>query len=263
MTISAAIAFVQGALSSAPGVALIGNYGTTLTGSNGNNTNVVSWQWTIVDVPPGSAVPLGPFAATPTASFVPDLNGGYLVQLTVTDGLGNTATDFRCFQVPETSGRIIPPFKGTDASLNFIISAVMNLRGWAPFMTAYCKEVDLLALGGGSSSNYQPVAAPGPGTFTLAPYTTREANCTGGAVVLNIAPLTSGQWARMRIIGNPGTNSVTVNYPSGTGLEYPLGVGTGPDTYATSIVFNQVGEEGMVIEWYCPPTGTQLRVGLS
>jgi hypothetical protein len=150
MTVSASIAFTQGATVGAPGVAIIGVDGTAVVVSNGNNLEVVTWQFTIVDVPVASALPTGivQTGASPTYTFTPDVAGGYLVLLTVFDVDGNFATDYRVFQVPETSGRIIPPFKSTDQSLNFIISSVMNTRGWALFQDAYNKEVDVLSAGG-------------------------------------------------------------------------------------------------------------------
>jgi hypothetical protein len=151
MTVSSSLAFTQGLQVGAPGVAIIGVDGTAVVASNGNNANVVTWTFAMVDVPPGSALPIGivQTGSSPTYTFTPDITGGYLLELTVFDSSGNFAIDYRTFQVPETSGRIIVPFKGTDASLNFIISSVMNLRGWAPFQGAYDKEVDLLSLGGG------------------------------------------------------------------------------------------------------------------
>lgn len=149
MTVSAAISFAQGASTSAPGVSLIGVASSLVTASNGgNNTNVVDWLWEMIDVSSLSALPTGVVqeGLTPTYKFTPDASGGYLLHLVVFDQFGNFAEDFRVFQVPETSGRIIPPFRATDKSLNFIISSVMNTRGWSPFMEAYLREIDALAV---------------------------------------------------------------------------------------------------------------------
>ena len=147
MSVSAAIYFTQGVNVSAPGVALIGVAGTPITVANGNNTNVVTWDYTVVDLSSLSSqtLPITQFGSSPTFSFTPDANGAYLFQLTVFDGSGNSATDYRVFQVPETSGRMITSYKASDIAQNFFIGAKQNFRGWAPLMEAYLREVDLLA----------------------------------------------------------------------------------------------------------------------
>lgn len=144
MTVTAAIAFTQGSNISAPGVALLGVANVLLVVSNGDNTNVVEWKFELVDVSSLSALTIGvkQDGATSTYSFTPDSAGGFLLHLTVFDSLGNFSEDFREFQVPEASGRIIPSFKATDRSLNFFIGGVQNLRGWSPFMEAYLRHFD-------------------------------------------------------------------------------------------------------------------------
>lgn len=153
MTVNAAIAFKQGATTTAPGVAMIGTTGTSVIVSNGDDTNVENWEYEVVDVPPTSTVATGVQSdgGVPSYTFTPDIAGGYLLHIVVTDADGNTAEDYRVFQVYETSGRIIPPFKATDIALNFIISGHMNTRGWATFQGAYDKEVDVLAAAGGGT----------------------------------------------------------------------------------------------------------------
>lgn len=153
MTVSAAIFFKQGVSVSAPGVALIGTTGTPVTVKNGNDTNVAEWVWEVIDVPPTSTVPVGVQldGSITSFTFTPDVSGGYELHLITRDVFGNFAEDFRVFQVPEASGRIIPPFRATDKALNFIIMGNMNVRGWATFQEAYNREVDLLGGGGGAT----------------------------------------------------------------------------------------------------------------
>jgi len=211
MTVSASIAFTQGVQVGAPGVAIIGVDGTLVVVSNGNNTNVVTWTFAFVDVPPTSALPRGVVqtGASPTYSFTPDVTGGYLVQLTTFDIFGNFAIDYRTFQVPETSGRIIPPFKGTDQSLNFIISAVMNLRGWAPFQEAYDREVDILAAGGS-------VAQIKTSGFTASPGGVYYLDSTSGSFTVQMPVMALGGTVELVDYGQAlGTHPVTVAPPTG------------------------------------------------
>lgn len=57
-----------------------------ITLTNNNNTDVTSWLWEFISVPPGSAsIIVGP--ATATATFIADSYGSYLIKLTVSDGI--------------------------------------------------------------------------------------------------------------------------------------------------------------------------------
>lgn len=135
MSVAAAIKLTQGANTDLPGRSLIGDLSGPVNLSNGDNTNVVDWTWTVIDVPPPSAVPLGVLAAgfVPTTSFTPDVPGGYEIDLVVKDALGVTARDRRVFQVPEPNGLLIPPFLATDLQLNF----AGETRGWSPIMEGW------------------------------------------------------------------------------------------------------------------------------
>lgn len=140
MTVSAEIKFTQGATVGPDGQALFGSVGSAVHASNVSDASVVSWTWTIVDVPPGSAVPVGLISdgPTPSLTFTPDVTGGYLVQLDVFDSAGRSSTDLRVFGVKELSGRFVPPFKARAAALNFAGQA----RGWAPYAETYLRAVD-------------------------------------------------------------------------------------------------------------------------
>lgn len=60
--------------------------GVAATLTNNDNTGVVSWAWTFVSIPPGSAATIvNPTSAT--ATFTPDVVGSYLINLVVSDGL--------------------------------------------------------------------------------------------------------------------------------------------------------------------------------
>jgi hypothetical protein len=162
---SALIQFTQSSTTDAPGFAVIGTLtdgsvqvssGTSVDVTDlawtqtagpplvdSNPITINSWSWTIIDVPPTSTIPLGTFSVLSTGSFAqPDATGGYLVGLTVTDGV-RTFSTASTFQVPEPSGRYIVPFRAVSTALKFGGSN----RGWAPSMEEYLRYVDTLTSG--------------------------------------------------------------------------------------------------------------------
>ncbi len=143
MGIAASIKFIQGATIGTPGVSLFGVLSTPVDVTNGDDTGVIRWKWSMVSVPPGSAVPLGLVSdgATTTFQFVPDMRGGYEVELIVYDRSGTQKVDRRVFQIKELSERYIPPFSADAAALNFL----GQLRGWSPAIEAYLYFVDLFS----------------------------------------------------------------------------------------------------------------------
>jgi hypothetical protein len=155
MAVTAKIKFVQGALTPPPGEALIGVTGVPVTASNEDNSNVETMTWTVVDVPPTSAVPIGVqhFGSPINYIFTPDRSGGYLLWLTVTDLAGNRADFELVFQVEEPSGFVIPPFMATAPMLNF----GAQKRGWAKYIESILRA--LLALGGGASGRSEVICA--------------------------------------------------------------------------------------------------------
>jgi hypothetical protein len=140
MTVSASIKFTQGILNPPAGQALFGAQGSLVVVSNGNDANVVRWVWTILDVPPGSAVTVGVVSDGPTASFsfTPDHVDSFFVQLDVYDLAGNKSTDRRVFAVQRQGSRYIPPFDAEAGELNF----GGQTRGWAVAMEAWLGAVD-------------------------------------------------------------------------------------------------------------------------
>lgn len=179
MALVAQIKFVQGATIGTPGVALYGALGTPVVASNGNNASVVRWKWSMVGTPGGSSVPTGLISdgTTPTATFTPDVAGGYHVELVTFDASGAQKIDRRVFLVPEVSGRKIAPFDAEAPALNFL----GQTRGWAPFMEEYCRFVDLLSAGpsvpiGAQSLTQQSASVDGKiEQFSIASYQTPDA----------------------------------------------------------------------------------------
>lgn len=158
MAVSAAIKFVQGVTTDDPGISVIGVLTTSVVLSNGDNTNVINWTWEVIDKPVGSVLPVGVLAGgnVPTTTFSPDVRGSYLFRLSVVDRAGNQAQDVRCFSVLETTGRLIPPFLGDMASINFS----GNKRGWAKYLEAYLHAVDAGG-GGGVPTSRQIISGTG------------------------------------------------------------------------------------------------------
>lgn len=106
--------------------------------SNESNTGVTSWRWEFVDVPTGSAATLGsPHAST--CAFTPDVEGSYLVQLTVNQGIRGQVARSLCV-VRDSNGLRIPAFEETDEA-NWDIDGIPNTRGWLPDVEAWIQEL--------------------------------------------------------------------------------------------------------------------------
>lgn len=60
--------------------------------SSDPNTGTLTYQWTLKSIPPGSAAQLSS-ANIASPSFVPDMEGSYVIQLIVNDGKDNSAPD--------------------------------------------------------------------------------------------------------------------------------------------------------------------------
>lgn len=102
--------------------------GTTTDGtvvfSNGDNSDVATWTFELLDVPPGSAIPKdtqGPGAVQTFTMAQPDVSGSYRMRLTVADSSGNTNTDIRNLVVPFSgTGILAPPFQGEPKQLPLV-----------------------------------------------------------------------------------------------------------------------------------------------
>lgn len=189
MTINAQIGFTQDTNIGAPGQALFGITGTAVVIRNCTNTpDIQKWTFGIIDAPPGSTAPAGDFqsGSTQTASFNPDKVGGYLVKLTVQDGAGNTATDYRVFQVKLASGRYIPPFNAKGAALNFLGQG----RGWSPTMEEWLALLDML---GSKPQEFNFFT----GDFKTQQPTSQPERLGGREIDLSLFPATIGTKARV------------------------------------------------------------------
>lgn len=140
MAVTAQIRFTQGVTIGTPGVAIIGTTGQAVAASNGDNTDVVRWKWTMLDTPEGSAVPIGLISdgGISTALFTPDVSGGYHLELEVFPTSGASSRHRLCFQVAEPSGRLVPAFDAEAPALNF----GGTTRGWRKIMDRWLRHVD-------------------------------------------------------------------------------------------------------------------------
>jgi hypothetical protein len=143
MSVLAQLQFTQGVNVGAPGQALIGVTGSGVVVSNVGSTDpIINYQWTWVDVPHISAIPVGLISTgnTPQISFTPDVVGDYHLELIVTGDNGFKSKDRRVFRVLRTSGRAIPSFDAEALAMNFS----GRKRGWAVDMDVWLEYLDSL-----------------------------------------------------------------------------------------------------------------------
>jgi hypothetical protein len=238
--VAAALTFVQGLTVGIAGQALYGALAAAVVVSNGNNTGVAVWTYTVIDVPPGSVVPTGVVQTglTPTWTFFPDVTGGYLVEVTVTDAFGNTVSDIRCFGVKEAHGLFQPPFAANAAMLNFS----NGKRGWAVIMEAWFTYI--LTIGGGGGGGIIPPTAvnnAGMTSVVLAALVASNTNagarlavdCSAGSVAIGMPALPAGTPVIITIVkGDPSVHAVTLTGPGGQTIQHQNGPMTA--TYTTA-----------------------------
>ncbi len=222
---NALINFTQGVSTGGAGFALIGVTGTPVTVSNGDDSEIVNYQFTMVDVGVGSAITQGVVqnGDTPTYTFTPDASGCYVLNLITTDNQGNLYQDTRVFGILETSGRLIPSYLGTDKAMNFVISSVENLKGWSPFLQAYLKQVDM---GGGGGS-----------------FTTYTQDCSAGGTITYAGPTPVAD--QVILIGTPSTD-FTYEMPNGPWVTM----------FANAVTGASVG--AFVVTQHLPGSGTTV-----
>lgn len=105
--------------------------GTVITLSNQNNTGVSSWLWQIADKPTGSVASLSS-SSTPTATITLDVEGTYLIKLTVNGGEStNTATA----AIPTLLTGIRLPAAGEKAESD-------PVRGWTPALNSALQSLE-------------------------------------------------------------------------------------------------------------------------
>lgn len=107
----------------------------TVVFSNGSNTNVSSWKYEVLNVPPGSAIPLAVQGPGGTATYTmgqPDVPGSYRVRLTVIHTDLSTDVDIRNLIVPFPNGLMCPPYQGIPLPLSPVLKPdEMNVGGQA------------------------------------------------------------------------------------------------------------------------------------
>ncbi len=185
MPISAAIKFTQGSTTDSPGRSVIGVASSAVVATNGNNSGVEYWEWTLLDVPSTSALTPGTLASgagAPSATFTPDVSGCYRVALLVRAKDNTTAVQIRVFAVPNARTWIIPSFKSGSDELNF----GGDTRGWAGLLSDIFADI---ASGGGSGlvppagsiggSSGTPTVVKVDGASGVLPVLATEIDCTG------------------------------------------------------------------------------------
>ena len=95
----------SGASAGGSGAALDASVGSTIVlasaSTAGSGATIAGYAWTMTSRPTGSQVGLAS-ANTATATFVPDIAGTYVLQLTVTDSIGQTASQSVSISVNNT-----------------------------------------------------------------------------------------------------------------------------------------------------------------
>ena len=102
--------------------------GTSVALSNLSNSGVSTWAWSFLFVPTGSSASIATPTAS-TASFTPDLEGTYLVQLVVNGGASIGETDAQCGAVLTQELGLRIPAGGETVQFS-------ALYGWAVALNA-------------------------------------------------------------------------------------------------------------------------------
>lgn len=119
---------------------LDGTANDVVTVTNGDNTDVNSWEMELLYVPPTSGVALGVFASgvspTPSGVFTPDVPGCYRVQLTVRDISAFPDVDIRNFAIANFRGHVTPPYQKNPDPIDLDLKAdelnfSAQVFGWA------------------------------------------------------------------------------------------------------------------------------------
>jgi hypothetical protein len=214
MAATAIIKFVQGLSTPPAGEALIGVLTTPVVASNANDLGISTWEWKIVDVPPGSSVATGVVSSAPTTTIIPDVRGGYLFQLTTTDSAGNRAIDKRTFEVAEASGRIIPPFSAEAGALNF----GGQTRGWSKYMEEWLHQIDTSAASSGGDILVKSVATTnqaltGLPTIDQVSHTAGQKTLLTGQTIATengVYAVAAGAWSRVNLLAGNSAAGVRV-----------------------------------------------------
>lgn len=249
---NAQIRFTQGATVGTAGMALLGVTGTAVTVSNGDDSNVVRWTFTVNDVPPTSTVPIGvaQTGSTPSWSFTPDVVDCYSITLETEDNLGVIRSDTRVFGVRRTSGRIVPPFNGDASSLNFQNGPwPSQILGWDPALRDWLEFLD--SIGGTSDHAVVAVAGltvlsrPSGGSLYVPVNLTQAAGdvtikAWGGSAIGDRISIADEAFGAGKSFGSPGAHDLTFD---GNGIPVVQWGSQGPPTFgSTTALFRFAGD---------------------
>uniref|UniRef100_Q01TD0 Ig family protein n=1 Tax=Solibacter usitatus (strain Ellin6076) TaxID=234267 RepID=Q01TD0_SOLUE len=168
------------------------------SGSTDADNDPLTYSWSILHAPTGSAITQlnNPTAVSP--AFTPDLAGQYVVQLIVNDGIGNSLPATATITVVSSLRMTLTP-----NPLNISTAATGSLTVTLPFAPAADQDVQLSSLNGSVASVPQKVTVPA-GTTTMnitvtpvgAGQTTVIASCQSpcsyqpGSAVVNVTAAT-------------------------------------------------------------------------
>jgi len=228
--LSAEIVFTQGEVVGTAGQALAGVEGVSVTFANYNDSRVVSWLWTMVSVPINSSVNVGTLTTSASGSFTPDCTGGcWLIQLVVTDAVGNQASAQSVFGVRDPNiGWMVPALSGDSTAHNFS----GQTRGWAGTNSIKMLDKMLYSLMGAFSG------PSGPSVNNVIKY--NGSNWIPGnipayhAVKYNGSLVASGDstlnFVGATVTSSAGVTTVTIASSSTTSLEtgYDISMNPGP-----------------------------------
>lgn len=252
MPVTAAIKFTQGVTTDVAGRALIGATGAAVVMTNGDNTDVFDWTWELLTKPSASAIPVGTITAgaVPSAGFTPDVVGSYLARLTVKDTAGNQAQDTRAFIVREGSGRIVPPFRGDFASLNY----GGQVEGWDPAMESWLHALD----------GRQPLVNAGTGALNnvassdLVDLTAAEGIRFTNAVGPTVNGIASGYSGRRLYVMATTSQVILANENAGSLAANRIVTGTGSDAILQAGSIVMLVYDGASLRWRLHPMGAPI-----
>lgn len=217
------IKFTQGPNTDIAGRAVIGTVvDGAVTVTNGDNTDVASWEIELLRAPPASALVPGILGSaignTPTAPFTPDVPGSYRVRLRVWDGLSVLDEDIRTFAIKNFRGFVIPPYQLNPSPLDVLDKAdelnfAGQVLGWAgtgglygTILETYRDDI-LLAVS----------TTPFTAGISEADIYLVNTSTIGGASVFNLpsAARTGQEFVVLDNQNTAGANNVTVTLPGG------------------------------------------------
>ena len=179
MAVLAKIKFVQGVNVGVPGISLIGTTAAVVTASDGlagQNDPVRTYRWTWIDVPTGSAIPVGLITsgAVTSITFTPDVAGDYELMLEAYGLDGKRYVDRRVFRVLNADGLPLPSFTGDKDSLNFggrTTGWKLDMEAWFAFFGGGGGG----GSGGGAAARPIEAVAATPGWYVIGSFYALEA----------------------------------------------------------------------------------------